>query len=93
MRHDCRGQGDNSSDDERWIESETIVRLVPIRKANMTLNARDERHALRRIRAVIEGANSQLAARGVERLHVRTQKGFVVKILASVFALLCVNAF
>lgn len=83
----------NSGDDETWIEAETSIRLVPIRKANMTPNAIDERHELRRMRAVVEGANSQLAAWGVERLHARTQEGFVIKVFASLFALLVVNAF
>jgi len=36
--------------------------------------------------------NSQLAAWGVERLHARTHEGFVIKVLASLLALVCVNA-
>lgn len=83
----------NSGDDEVWIAAETSIRVIPIRKANMLPNAIDERHELRRMRAVVEGANSQLAAWGVERLHARTQEGFVIKVFASVFALLVVNAF
>lgn len=83
----------NSGADEAWIEAETSIRLVPIRKANMLPNAIHERHTLRRLRAVVEGANSQLTAWGVQRLHARTQEGFVIKVFASIFALLCVNAF
>ena len=82
----------NSADDEAMIEGETGVRLVPIRKANMTPNPIDEREGLRVYRKGIEGANSQLAAWGIQRLHARTHEGFVLKVLASLFALLCTNA-
>jgi len=36
--------------------------------------------------------NSQLAAWGVQRLHARTHEGFVIKLLASLLALVCRNA-
>jgi len=35
---------------------------------------------------------SQLEAWGVQRLHARTNTGFMLKIWASLFALLCMNA-
>ncbi len=82
----------NSADDEAMIEGETGVRLVPIRKANMVPNPIDEREGLRVYRKGIEGVNSQLAAWGIQRLHARTHEGFVLKVLASLFALLCTNA-
>jgi len=84
-------KGYNSGDDEAVIEGETGVRLVPIRKANMQPNALDERVGLRRHRKKIEGVNSQLEAWGVQRLHARTNEGFMLKLWASLFALLCVN--
>lgn len=71
----------NSGTDETWIEAVTSIRLVAIRKANRTP-----------MRAVIEGANSRLAAWG-ERLQTRTQEGLGIKVLALLFALLVVTAF
>jgi len=85
-------KGYNSGDDEAVIEGETGVRLVPIRKANMAPNALDERVGLRTHRKKIEGVNSQLEAWGVQRLHARTNAGFMLKVWASLLALLCVNA-
>jgi len=85
-------KGDNSAEDEALLEGETGVRLVPIRKANMVPNPIDERVGLRRYREKIEGVNSQLAAWGVQRLHARTQAGFMLKVWASLLALLCMNA-
>ncbi len=82
----------NSADDEATLEGETGVRLVPIRKANMAPNSLDERVGLRRYRKKIEGVNSQLEAWGVQRLHARTNAGFMLKVWASLFALLCMNA-
>ncbi len=83
----------NSADDEAMLEGETGVRLVPIRKMNMTPNPIDERVGLRRYRKKIEGVNSQLEAWGVQRLHARTNEGFMLKVWASLFALLCLNAY
>jgi hypothetical protein len=82
----------NSADDEALLEGETGVRLVPIRKANMAPNPIDERVGLRRYRKKIEGVNSQLEAWGVQRLHARTNEGFMLKVWASLLAVLCVNA-
>lgn len=85
-------KGYNSADDEAVIAGETGVRLVPIRKANMEPNPVDERAGLRAYRKSIEGVNSQLEAWGVQRLRARTNAGFMLKVWASLFALLCVNA-
>ena len=82
----------NSGDDEAWLDGEWGVRLVPIRKRNMTPNSKPEGKELRHQRAVIESVNSQLAAWGVQRLHARTHMGFVLKFLASLLALVLVNA-
>jgi hypothetical protein len=82
----------NSGDDEALLEGETGVRLVPIRKANMAPNPIDERAGLRTYRKRIEAVNSQLEAWGVQRLRARTHEGFMLKVWASLFALLCVNA-
>ncbi len=85
-------KGYNSGDDEATLAGETGVRLVPIRKANMVPNPIDERVGLRAHRKKIEGVNSQLEAWGVQRLHARTNAGFMLKVWASLLALLCMNA-
>ena len=85
-------KGYNSADDEAWIEGETGIRLVPRRRENMEPNTLAETFGLQRYRGRIETVNSQLAAWGVQRLHARTHEGWLCKVLASMFALLCVNA-
>jgi len=82
----------HSGDDKAWLEGEWGVRLIPMCKKNMTANDETERAALRHQRAVIEGVNSQLVAWGVQRLHARTHAGFAIKLLASLLALVVVNA-
>jgi len=84
-------KGYNSADDEAWIEGETGIRLVPRRKENMAPNTLAETFALQRYRGRVETVNSQLAAWGVQRLHARTHEGWLSKVLASLFALFCVN--
>jgi hypothetical protein len=74
------------------IEGETGVRLVPIRKANMAPNSWEERIGLGEYRKQVETVNSQLAAWGIQRLHARTNAGFMLKVWSSLVALLCVNA-
>jgi hypothetical protein len=83
----------NSKTDEASILAATGVRLVPIRKANMAPNTWADRLALREHRKRIETGNSQLVAMGIQRLHARTNPGFELKVLASIFALTIVNAF
>jgi hypothetical protein len=85
-------KGYNSADDEAWIEGETGIRLVPRRRENMAPNTLGEWFALRRSRGRVETVNSQLEAWGAQRLHARTHEGWLCKVLASLFALLCVNA-
>ena len=46
---------------------------------------------LQRYRKGIETMNSQLESMGVQRLRVRTNEGFFIKVKASLFALACTN--
>jgi hypothetical protein len=85
-------KGYNSADDEAWIEGETGIRLVPRRRENMVANTLEEWFGLRRYRGRVETVGSQLEAWGVQRLHARTHEGWVLKVLASLFAVLCANA-
>jgi hypothetical protein len=85
-------KGYNSGEDEAWIEGETGIRLVPRRRENMEANTLAESFGLQRHRGRIETVNSQLEAWGVQRLHARTHEGWLCKVLASMFALCCVNA-
>ncbi len=85
-------KGYNSAEDEAWIEGETGIQLVPRRKENMAPNTLAETFGLQRYRGRIETVNSQLEAWGVQRLHARTHEGWLCKVLASLFALFCVNA-
>ncbi len=71
---------------------ETGIRLVPRYKENMAPNMLAEMFALQRYRGRVETVNSQLAAWGVQWLHARTHEGWLGKVLASLFALFCVNA-
>ncbi len=67
---------------------ETGIRLTPRRRENTLA----ETFGLARYRGRIETVCSQLAAWGAQRLHARTHEGWTIKVLASLFALLCVNA-
>ena len=81
----------NSKQDEASILAATGVRLVPIRKANMTPNPWLDRVALREHRKRIETTNSQLEAMGLQRLRARTNAGFELKVHASLLALTVIN--
>jgi hypothetical protein len=92
---DASAYGDkafNSRADEASILADTGVRLVPIRKANMTPNLWADKLALREHRKRIETSNSQLEAMGLQRLHARTNPGFELKVHASLVALTIINA-
>jgi IS5 family transposase len=82
----------NSRADEASILADTGVWLVPQRKANMAPNRWADKLALRELRHRIETRNSQLEAMGIQRLHARTNPGFALKVMASVFALAVINA-
>jgi len=81
----------NSAPDEASILAETGVRLVPIRKDNMSPNTTAERAGLRTFRTTIETVNGQAAALGIQRLRARSNAGFDLKVFASVLALTCTN--
>jgi len=65
--------------------------FVPMHKDNMGPNAFAERCGLRTFRLAIETVNSQLAAMGIARLHVRSVAGSEIKVHASLLALACLN--
>ena len=81
----------NSKGDEASILVETGVRLVPIRRANMAPNLWADKVALREHRTRIETSNSQLEAMGLQRLRARTTPGFMLKVHASLVALIVTN--
>jgi Transposase DDE domain len=81
----------NSHSDERRLQQETGVRLVPIRKANMRPNSWAERQALEQHRHTVETLNSQAEKMGLERLYARTNAGLDIKVAASVVALVFSN--
>jgi hypothetical protein len=85
-------KGYNSADDEAWIAGETGIALVVRRRDNMAPNTLGEWFGLREHRGRVETVGSQLEAWGVQRLHARTHEGWVCKVLASLFALTCLNA-
>lgn len=72
--------------DLAW-EAGRVVLVVPHR-GRMVANTPDERGLLSLSRSVIETAHSQLSKMGVQRLHARTLDGFILKLLASLLALL-----
>ena len=67
-------------------EAGQLVLVVPHR-GQMPPNSPDERGLLALTRSVIETAHSQLHAMGIQRLHARTFTGFVLKVFASLLAL------
>jgi hypothetical protein len=86
-------KGYNSAADEASILAATQVRLIPVRRANMQPHAWfvDDLE-LREYRHTIETVNSQGEAMGLQRLHVRTNAGFDLKVHASLVALQVSNA-
>jgi hypothetical protein len=67
------------------------VRLVAKFRTNMRGNSAEDAQLIRQHRHVIETVNSQLEKMGLQRLHVRTTSGFVLKVLASLLALAFTN--
>ena len=84
-------KGYNSAPDEATIFDEIGVRLIPIRRKNMTPHEWADEYDLRRLRKGIEVVNSQLEKMGAQHLHARTNAGFEIKVHASLFALACSN--
>ena len=80
-----------SAPDARTILAETGVRLVSIRRKNMTPNSWADDFDLRLYRKRIETLYSQMEAMGVQHLHARTNLGFNLKAWASLLALAFTN--
>jgi hypothetical protein len=85
-------KGYNTAPDEGWLWEQAELRLVPQRKKNMWPNAWGDALALQEERHTIETVNSQLAAMGIQRLHVRSVAGLALKVHASLLALTCTRA-
>ncbi len=64
------------------------IQLIVPHRGQMPANTPDERSLLALSRSVIETAHSQLSKMGVQCLHARTLSGFILKLLASLLALL-----
>ncbi len=85
-------KGYNSSDDESTLLSQAGVKLVPARRKNMKeQNTLSEFFALKRYRHGIETVNSQLESMGAQHLKARTNRGFFIKVHASLLAIICTN--
>jgi len=84
-------KGYNSAPDEISILEACGVRLIPVRRDNMTPHEWVDEYDLRLYRHSIETVNSQLESMGLERLHVRTRSGFEIKVHASLLALAFIN--
>jgi hypothetical protein len=65
------------------------VHLVAMHKKSMKPNTPEEWSGLRKYRPSIETAHSQLVSMGIQSLHARTNRGFAIKVLASLLALTC----
>jgi hypothetical protein len=79
-------KGYNYRDGEAFLASEGL-RLIPIRKSNMTSHDWADDFDLRLYRKGIETVNSQLESMGLQRFRVRTNEGFEIKVFASLIAL------
>jgi hypothetical protein len=82
-------KGYNCAIDEASILAHTGVRLVVQRRDNMLPNSSADDQLIRQHRRMIETVNSQLEAMGIQRLRARTNEGFILKIHASLLALIC----
>ena len=80
-----------SKADAQSILEATGVRLVSIRRKNMTPNAWADDFDLKTYRKRIETVYSQLEKMGVQSLHARTNRGFTLKTWASLLALALTN--
>lgn len=80
-----------AADDAQTLFEQTGVRLVTIRRTNMTPNTWADDFDLRVHRRRIETVYSQLEAMGIQRLHARTNPGLDLKTWASLLALTFTN--
>ena len=67
------------------------VHLIAWHKKSMQPNSFEEWCGLKWYRHLVETANSQLESMGIQRLRARTDEGLSIKVLASLFALACIN--
>lgn len=79
-------KGYNYGEGEAFLASEGL-RLIPIRKRNMTPHNWADEFDLRQYRKGVETVNSQLESMGIQRLRARTNEGFAIKVHASLIAL------
>ena len=80
-----------SAADALTILKETGVRLVSIRRKNMSPNSWADDFDMRLYRRRIETVYSQMERMGIQRLHARTNSGFDLKTWASLLALAFTN--
>jgi len=80
-----------SEPDAASILAASGVRLVSMRRKNMTPNTWADDYDLAHFRKRIETLNSQLEAMGIQHLHARTNDGFYLKAWASLLALAFTN--
>jgi hypothetical protein len=80
-----------SDPDANSILAAIGVRLVSVRRKNMTPNSWADDYDLRHYRKRIETLNSHLEAMGIQQLHARTNDGFDLKTWASLLALAFTN--
>lgn len=80
-------KGYNDASSECFLLDDGDVRLVPIRRKNMKPHDWADEYDLRLYRKSIETVNSQLESMGLERLKARTNRGFDIKVQASLIAL------
>ncbi len=85
-------KGYNAATDEATILTDTGVRLIPIRRANMRPNDWADKLALRAYRKRIEALFGQLEAMGIQRLRARTNPGLELKLHAALLAATITNA-
>jgi hypothetical protein len=76
-----------SEPDTASILAATGVRLIAIRRKNMSPLAWADDYDLRFYRRRIETVYSQMAAMGLQQLHARTNHGFDLKAWATILAL------
>jgi hypothetical protein len=79
-------KGYNSGPDETELQTYEL-RLIPIRKKNMTPHTLWDEYLLDQYRKGIETVNSQLESMGLQRLRARTNEGFEIKVHSSLLAL------
>ena len=80
-----------SQNDQLLAWTDGIYIVAKFRK-NMRGNSPEDAQLIAKHRSMIETVNSQLEKMGLQRLHARTNEGFVVKMLASLVALAFTNS-